>query len=83
MTPGAAAPRDRQTIRAARRQLVLDGLGIIVSAAGFGFVYGLTARTAGHFSPVEAMAMSLIAFGGAAQFAAIGYVASGLGWPAM
>ena len=76
-------PLASQTLRAARRQLVLDGLGIIVSAAGFGFVYGLTARTAGHFSPIEAMAMSLIAFGGAAQFAAIGYVASGLAWPAI
>jgi predicted branched-subunit amino acid permease len=63
--------------------LILDGLGIVVSAAGFGFVYGLTARTAGHFSPVEAMAMSLIAFGGAAQFATIGYVSSGLAWPAI
>jgi predicted branched-subunit amino acid permease len=83
LSPGTATPLDRQTIRAARRQLALDGLGIIVSAAGFGFVYGLTARTAGHFSPVEAMAMSLIAFGGAAQFAAIGYVASGLAWPAI
>ena len=27
--------------------------------------------------------MSLIAFGGAAQFAAIGYVATGLAWPAI
>ena len=72
---------DRGIVRAARRQLLLDGLGIIVSAAGFGFVYGLTARTAGHFAPIEAMAMSLIAFGGAAQFAAIGFVATGLAWP--
>ena len=71
------------TVGQARRQLVLDGLGIVVSAAGFGFVYGLTARTVGHFSPVEAVAMSLIAFGGAAQFAAIGYVATGLAWPAI
>ena len=56
-----------------------DGLGILVSAAGFGFVYGLTpARTVGGFSPVEAMAMSLIAFAGAAQFAAIGYVVAGI-----
>lgn len=46
-------------------------------------MYGLTAQTSGHFSPIEAMAMSLIAFGGAAQFAAIGYVASGLSWPAI
>ena len=55
----------------------------MVSAAGFGFVFGLTARTTGHFSPIEAMAMSLIAFGGAAQFAAIGYVAAGVSWPAI
>jgi len=54
-----------------------------VSAAGFGFVYGLTARTTGGFSPIEAMAMSLIAFAGAAQFATIGYVVAGLGWPAI
>jgi predicted branched-subunit amino acid permease len=29
------------------------------------------------------MAMSLFAFGGAAQFAAVGYVAAGLSWPAI
>ncbi len=51
-----------------------------MSAAGFGFVYGLSARDAG-FSPVEAMAMSTLVFAGAAQFAAVGYVASGLAWP--
>jgi len=76
-------PIDAGELRRARRRLVLDGLGIVVSAAGFGFVCGLTARTTGHFSPVEAMAMSLFAFGGAAQFAAIGYVAAGLSWPAI
>jgi len=53
----------------------------MVSAAGFGFVFGLAARTAGHYSAIEAMAMSLIAFGGAGQFAAVGYVASGVAWP--
>jgi predicted branched-subunit amino acid permease len=53
----------------------------MVSAAGFGFVYGLTARTSGHFSVAEAMAMSLIAFAGAAQFTVIGYVSSGVSWP--
>ena len=57
-----------------------DAVGIGVSAAGFGFVYGLAARQAG-FWPIEAMAMSLIVFAGAAQFAAVGYVASGLAWP--
>jgi branched chain amino acid efflux pump len=53
-----------------------------VSAAGFGFVFGLSARDAG-FSPVEAMAFSTIVFAGAAQFAAVGYVVSGLAWPAI
>jgi predicted branched-subunit amino acid permease len=62
---------------------VVDGLGIIVSAAGFGFVFGLAARTAGHYSVIEAMAMSTIAFAGAAQFAVVGYVASGVAWPAI
>jgi 4-azaleucine resistance transporter AzlC len=42
-------------------------------------VYGLSARDAG-FSPIEAMAMSTIVFAGAAQFAAVGYVAGGLPW---
>ncbi|MDQ2966072.1 MAG: AzlC family ABC transporter permease [Chloroflexota bacterium] len=67
------------TLSAQRRQLVVDGLGIIVSAAGFGFVYGVAAGAAG-FSLVEAGAMSVIVFGGAAQFAAVGYVAGGFSW---
>jgi 4-azaleucine resistance transporter AzlC len=67
-------------VRASRRRLATDSLGIAVSAGGFGFVYGLSAREAG-FSPVEAMAMSTIVFAGAAQFAAVGYVVSGLAWP--
>ncbi|OGO56375.1 MAG: hypothetical protein A2Z32_04410 [Chloroflexi bacterium RBG_16_69_14] len=67
-------------VRASRRRLAADAAGIAVSAVGFGFVYGLSAREAG-FSVVEAMAMSTIVFAGAAQFAAVGYVASGLAWP--
>ena len=73
----AAAPIDHA---ASRRQLVSEGLGIAVSAVAFGFVYGLAARETG-FSPVETMAMSVIVFAGAAQFAAVGYVAAGLPWP--
>jgi len=73
----AAAPID---LRSARRKLVLDGAGIIVSAVGFGFVYGLAARTDAGFSPIDVMAMSVFAFAGAAQFAAIGYVATGVPW---
>jgi predicted branched-subunit amino acid permease len=79
----AVAGDDRADLRSSRRRLILDGLGIIVSAAGFGFVFGLTARTQGHFSPIEAMAFSLIAFGGAAQFAAVGFVARHLDWAAI
>lgn len=67
-------------LRASRRRLAVEALGIGVSAAGFGFVYGLAAREAG-FSPIEAMAMSTLVFAGAAQFAAVGYVAGGLAWP--
>ena len=67
-------------LRASRRRLITEAVGIAASAAGFGFVYGLSAREAG-FSPVEAIAMSIVVFAGAAQFAAIGYVASGVAWP--
>jgi 4-azaleucine resistance transporter AzlC len=76
MTEGAVE------LRASRRRLMVDGLGIIVSASGFGLVYGLTARTAG-FSPLEAGAMSVLVFAGAAQFAAVGYVAGGFSWIAV
>ena len=66
-------------LAASRRQLLKDSLGIMVSAGGFGLVYGLTARTAG-FSPIEAGAMSLLVFAGASQFVAVGYVLGGLSW---
>lgn len=70
------APPD---LRAARRQLLLDTVGIGVSVAAFGLVFGLAARNAG-FSLIEAMAFSTIVFAGASQFAAAGYVAAGLPW---
>ena len=57
--------------------MVSDAVGITVSIVGFAFVYGLSARDAG-FTPIDALAMSTIAFAGAAQFAAVGYVAGGL-----
>ena len=66
-------------IRAARRRLALDTLGIAVSVVGFGLVFGLAARNAGY-SPIEASAMSVLTFAGAAQFAAVGYVSAGLPW---
>jgi 4-azaleucine resistance transporter AzlC len=76
----AAVASTAADLGASRRQLITEGLGIAVSAVGFAFVYGLSAREAG-FSPIEAIAMSVIVFAGAAQFAAVGYVASGLAWP--
>jgi predicted branched-subunit amino acid permease len=76
----SAAPADE--LNASRRRLALDGLGIIVNAAGFGLVYGLAAREAG-LSLAEAIAMSTVVFAGAAQFAAVGYLTQGLGWPAI
>ncbi len=75
MTSGPPAP----DLPTARRQLLLDTLGIAISVIGFGFVFGLAARNAGY-SPIEASAMSVFAFAGAAQFAAVGYVAAGLPW---
>ncbi len=77
--PGARGATTKAKVTASRRRLVVDGLGIIASAGGFGFVYGLAARAAG-FSPLEASAMSVIVFAGAAQFAAIGYVLGGFSW---
>ena len=71
-----------QSIEASRRQLLVDSLGIMVSAGGFGLVYGLSARAAG-FSPVEASAMSIFVFAGAAQFVAVGYVLGGFSWLAI
>ena len=78
--PGTGSPAPEATLAESRRRLLMEALGIAVSALGFGFVYGLSAREAG-FSPIEAVAMSTIVFGGAAQFAAVGYVTSGLAWP--
>lgn len=62
--------------------MLADGSGLVASAFGFGLVFGLTARSAG-FSPVEAIAFSVIVFAGASQFAAAGMVAAGFAWPAI
>ncbi len=75
-------PLEPAVLRAARRQLVVDASGLVASSFGFGLVFGLTARSAG-FSPIEAVAFSVIVFAGASQFAAAGMVASGFAWPAI
>jgi 4-azaleucine resistance transporter AzlC len=71
-----------EELASARRQLLLDSLGIAASAGGFGVVFGLAARAAGY-SPLEASAMSVVVFAGAAQFAAVGFVSAGMPWPAI
>jgi predicted branched-subunit amino acid permease len=65
--------------RAVLKRVLTDGLAIVLSLFAFGMVFGLAARQA-DFSMVEALAMSLIAYSGAAQFAAVGLVASGVPW---
>lgn len=75
-------PGPTMSLTESRRQLLLDSLGIMASAGGFGLVYGLSAREAG-FSPIEAGAMSVFVFAGAAQFTAVGYVLGGFSWAAI
>jgi branched chain amino acid efflux pump len=86
--PAGAAPvepagaGESMDLRASRRQLVIDGIGIFASVAAFGVVFGLAARAA-SYSLIEAIAMSTIMFAGAAQFAAVGLVAVATPWPAI
>src|SRR6185295_18400133 len=82
MAAHAAGAPGSFSLAASRRRLLLDSLGIMVSASGFGLVYGLSARAAG-FSPLEAGAMSVIVFAGASQFVAVGYVLGGFSWLAI
>jgi 4-azaleucine resistance transporter AzlC len=79
----SGAPRSsNEEIGAARRDLVLASLGFAASGAGFGLVYGLAAREAG-FSVIEATSMSVFVLAGAAQFAAVGLISHGAGWPSI
>ncbi len=68
-----------QDARSVRRRILIDGLAIVLSVFAFGTVYGLAAREA-SFSLIEALAMSLFAYAGAAQFAAVGLIAAGVPW---
>src|SRR5665811_1323392 len=75
-------PQALADLRASRRKLMLDGVGISVSVIGFGLIFGLSARAAG-LTPLDATAMSVFVFAGASQFAAVGYIAGGLPWLAV
>ena len=78
--PGPAQPTE--TLESSRRQLILEALGMTLSAAAFGLVFGVAARTAG-FTTLEALAMSVLVSAGAAQFASVGLLAQGVAWPAI
>ena len=75
----AAAAADGAPLAVARARLLPDVAGIALSIAAFAVVYGIAAREAG-LSPLEMMAMSLLPFAGASQFAALGYLEQGLPW---
>ena len=75
--PDIAAPDDRGQPPAARDRRA-SGSRSRPSASGSSTGWP---RARPGFSPIEAMAMSVLVFAGAAQFAAVGYVASGLAWP--
>jgi predicted branched-subunit amino acid permease len=70
------APDDASRPRA-YRGLVLTTIPVAVAIAAFGMVYGATASA--EFGPELAVAMSLLVFSGATQFATLGLVASGAG----
>lgn len=75
-------PARSAALATARRRLLVDGAGMALTAAAFGVVYGLAARTAG-LSLAEAIAMSVFVFAGASQFAALGLIAQAAPWPAI
>lgn len=55
-----------------------DTMPLWLGIAPFGVAFALAARTAG-LSTAQTLAMSLLVFAGASQFAAVGLVASGVG----
>lgn len=53
-----------------------DSLGLALVVGSYGIAFGASA-VADHFTPWQAIALSLLAFSGASQFATIGVVAAG------
>jgi predicted branched-subunit amino acid permease len=74
----AAAPTPHGQQRArSHRSLVLATIPVALAIAAFGTVYGAAASA--EFGPELTVAMSLLVFSGATQFATLGLVASGAG----
>ncbi len=60
----------------ARRQLLVDSLGVGLATGAYGVSFGAIA-TASGFTVAQACALSLLVFTGASQFALLGVVATG------
>ena len=78
----AAQATAGDSVEASRRQMTRDGLAISAYALPVGLVFGLTALQA-HYSFLDVLANSAIAFAGGAQFAAAGLVKDGASWLAI
>jgi 4-azaleucine resistance transporter AzlC len=82
-TAGTTTTADEAAaVRESRRQMTRDGLAISAYALPVGLVFGLTALQA-HYSFLDVLANSAIAFAGGAQFAAAGLVKDGASWLAI
>jgi branched chain amino acid efflux pump len=63
-----------------QRAALAQGWPVLITVLVVGMSFGIVARQAG-LSPVEIMAMSVLIFAGAAQFAMVRLFQDGVGWP--
>ncbi len=59
--------------------MLIDSIGIEVSGVGFALVYGVAAHAAG-MSVFDVAVTSALVYAGGAQFAVLGYIATGAPW---
>jgi 4-azaleucine resistance transporter AzlC len=78
----SAEERPPEAVADSRRKLVGDGMAIAAYAFPVGLVFGLAALQA-HYSLIDVVANSVVAFAGGAQFAAAGMVKDGASWLAI
>ena len=77
-----AADERPEAVDVSRRTLIGDGVAIASYAFPVGLVFGLAALQA-HYSLLDVVANSVVAFAGGAQFAAAGMVKDGASWLAI
>lgn len=76
MTAGKRARTDNVPVRSEVRRALVEGWPIFLSDILVGVAFGVAARSGG-LTALEASAMSILIFAGAAQFAAVELVAAG------